>query len=296
MKEGIILLISIYCSLFFLILMLFLLLFTCWQNFMGLFIILLLVAFFISLFTFIMKFKIIYCGYRQVKGWNSFFISLYLILFYGSFLTFVQVTLKEFNLLTDLNDNIARLIIILLIDLEFVRLFTGGKMNYFKSIILSFGLFLLSQKEFVNYLTGAAGILLISNLMFSNEFISYLKKSNLTKEEKEKIETVLVEKKDDWKFNTSILFISYSAISALKNTFPGVWKSNIIQFLRESLFVKLESEDILRWFIDSVLISGLIVSSVALLYVVLMSTLKGNIFKKITFKFIEKEYNSIISR
>ena len=237
-----------------------------------------------------------YFRYRQVNGWDRFFITFYLILFYGTFLTFVRVILKEFNFLTDLTDNLARLIIILLIDLEFVRSFTGGRMNYFKSIILSFGLFLLSQKEFVNYLTGAAGILLISNLLLSKEFIDYLKGSEFTKNEQEKIKTVLSEKKDDWKIKTSILFISYSVISALKNALPGVWKINIIQFLRESLFVQLMSDDILRWFIDSVLISGLIVTSVAFLYVVLMGILRGSLLKKITFKFIEKEYNSIITR
>ena len=161
-------------------------------------------------------------------------------------------------------------------------------------MILFFTLLLLvSQQEFSNYLTGAAGILLISDLLFSSEIIEYLRTAKINEEVLNKIKTILHKRKDGWKIKINIVFISYSVTIALKNLLDKDFKGGILYWARYFLFRDIIRFDCEKIIIDRVLISSFVILGIISIYYLLMGILEGKILYKSISNKIDRLYDSI---
>ena len=202
---------NIYISLGLLMSAMFLLPFNRFENFILVYMIFLFVTFAFSILTFYWDFSMIFEEYEQLSWDKKMSTSAFLILLYTELYVFLRVYLqevapKEFITLIF----ISQIPLMFLVLAEFIRASSEGSIKYRIFFIVLVFLFLFSQKEISNYLTSAAGVLLISNMLFSTEFLSYMNKTKFNEEVLNKIKKILTEKKDEWKVKVNILFISYS--------------------------------------------------------------------------------------
>lgn len=278
---------KIYISLFLLSLPVVLLLLR-WvsvDNFMW-YLILLFLTFVFSILTFCWDFSMIFKDYQQLSCGKKISISIFLILFYTELYVFLRLYLqevapKEFITLIF----ISQIPLMFLILAEFIRASSEGSIKYRIFFIVLVFLFLFSQKEISNYLTSAAGVLLISNMLFSTEFLSYMNKTKFNEEVLNKIKNILTEKKDEWKVKVNILFISYSVSIAIKNSIPIGLKKCIIENIKSVLEYEIE-----KWIIERMIISYCLCICLIVIYIVLKNILDGKWFLKTVYKFIDRQY------
>lgn len=266
-----------------------------WINtfFLYCYISFLVVTFYFSIRT-IIDDKTVRGDYRNhIKGERRC-ITVFLILFYLEIYVLIRVILNEFwpeNLITLFL--LSQIPLILLILAEVFRYLFNGKITYLVMILFFTLLLLVSQQEFSNYLTGAAGILLISDLLFSSEIIEYLSTAKINEEVLNKIKTILHKRKDGWKIKINIVFISYSVTIALKNLLDRNFKGGILYWARYFLFRDIIRFDCEKIIIDRVLISSFVILGIISIYYLLMGILEGKILYKSISNKIDRLYDSI---
>lgn len=277
---------KIYISLCLLLLSFFVLLSGWWENFLVMYVIFLLITFAFTILTFYWDFSMIFEGYKDLSPYNQKSISFFLILLYIGVYTLLRVYLldidpKKFITLIF----ISQIPLISFILAELIRVTSKGSIKYLSALFSLFFIFLFSQKEISNYLTGAAGVLLISNMLFSTEFLNYMNTTKFKGEVLNKFNLILASKKDEWKVKINLLFISYSASIAIKNITPVGEKTKIIKVL--NTFFKFEID---KWVIERMIIGGCLCICIIGIYIGLKRVLDGKWCFNTVSKFIDRQY------
>ena len=278
---------NIYISLVLLLSSIFLLYYCRVENFIFGYMFFLLVTFAFSILTFDWDFSMIFEDYQDLSLCKRRSISFFLGLLYFELYVFFRVYLQEL----DPEGNITFIFIsqtplLFLLLAELIRYTSGGSIKYLSAFFSLVFIFLFSQKEISSYLTGAAGILLISNMLFSTELLNYMNTTKFKGEVLKKINKILTDKKDEWKVKTNLLFISYSASIAIKNITPIRFKTKIIK--TSMIVLKMGME---KWIIERLIISYCLCMCVIGLYIGLKSILDGKLLYKTVCKFIDRKYD-----
>lgn len=281
---------NINISLALLLTSIFLLRYSTLENFVVVYMIFLLLTFAFSILTFYWDFSMIFEDYQDLSRCKRISISFFLVLLYFELYVFFRVYFQEL----DPKGNITLIFIsqtplMFLVLAELIRATSGGSIKYlsvFSSLVF---MFLFSQKEISSYLTGAAGILLFSNMLFSTELLKYMNTTKFKGEVLSKINKILTDKKDEWKVKINLLFISYSASIAIKNITPICIKTKIINAIMIVLKMGME-----KWVIERLIISYCLCMCVIGLYIGLKSVLDGKWLYKTVCKFIDRKYDLLI--
>lgn len=277
---------KIYISLGLLLLSFFVLLSGLWENFLVMYVIFLLITFAFSILTFYWDFSMIFEDYKDLSRYKQRSISFFLMLLYIGLYTLLRVYLldidpKKFITLIF----ISQIPLISFILAELIRVTSKGSIKYLSALFSLFFIFLFSQKEISNYLTGAAGVLLISNMLFSTEFLNYMNTTKFKGEVLNNFNLILASKKDEWKVKINLLFISYSASIAIKNITPVGEKTKIIKAL--NTFFKFEID---KWVIERMIIGGCLCICIIGIYIGLKGVLDGKWCFNTVSKFIDRQY------
>lgn len=253
---------------------------------------LLFLTFAFSILTFYWDFSMIFEEYEQLSWGKKISISAFLILLYIELYIFLRVYLQEVAPKEDITlIFISQIPLMFLIFAELFRGSSLGDIKYRIFFIAVVFLFLFSQKEISNYLTGAAGVLLISNMFFSTEFLSYMNKTNFNGEVLNKIEKILTEKKDEWKVKVNLVFISYSVSIAIKNIIPIGIKIYIMENIKSVLQYEID-----KWIIERLIISLCLCICLIGIYIVLKNVIDGKLFYKSIYNIIDRKYNFLIKK
>lgn len=278
---------NVYISLGLLLSSIFLLYYTRVEDFIFGYMFFLLVTFAFSILTFYWDFSMIFKDYQDLSLCKRISTSFFLGLLYFELYIFFRVYLQELEPEGNITFFfISQTPLLFLLLAELIRATSGGSIKYpsaFSSLVF---LFLFSQKEISSYLTGAAGILLISNMLFSTELLNYMNTTKFKGEVLNKINKILTDKKDEWKVKINLLFISYSASIALKNITPICFKTKIINAIMIVLKMGMEN-----WVIERLIISYCLCMCVIGLYIGLKSVLDGKLLYKTVCKFIDRKYD-----
>lgn len=280
---------KIYISIFLLLLSFFVLLSGLWGKFLEMYLIFLFITFAFTILTFYWDFSMIFEDYKDLSPCKQRSISFFLILLYIELYSLLRVYLLDLDIVPKKFITlifISQIPLIAFILAELIRVTSEGSIKYLSALFSLFFIFLFSQKEISNYLTGAAGVLLISNMLFSTEFLNYMNTTKFKGEVLNKFNLILANKKDEWKVKINLLFISYSASIAIKNITPIGEKIKIINAF--NTFFKLEID---KWVIERMIISGCLCMAIIVIYIGLKSVLDGKRCFNSVSKFIDRQYN-----
>ena len=233
--------------------------------------------------------------YFKYKEMNTFFRQLWLLVCNVSRLLItyafvILITSTVFNLLalerlSDVfNDAIATTFALILFA-QFIKFVTEGKLTFFRFLLFVGIVYLASISDIMEFVIGSFGVKLILDIMFSDDYIEYVKLTNSFKDEKlEKIKEKFNDIKYKWKSNLIYFIFSLNLVVVIKKNIPENIKKNIFCFLREHIYrevANVENTEIS----DRIIIGGVIIIAAVIVFAIL----KGLIYENVTKRILEIE-------
>lgn len=162
---------------------------------------------------------------------------------------------------------------------EFVAFLTEGLINGFRLILIIFVCYLASDKDFILILFGSAGLKLVIEWLFSDEYLGFIKFTN-EKEDIEIIRKTLDSVKSRVVSWWNILLISLNLVFLVRNSLSTDFKAEIFEIVKKIVYRNLNPAAPTD-FSDQFLIGSINILSVGLVSLLFYYLFSKGLVKKI---------------